>query len=60
MQWHRTAAVSCCPIRRPLSPCLLITPWNSPLAMGTSKIGPALAAGCTMVVKPAQLTHSQC
>ena len=40
----------------PVGPCLLITPWNFPLAMGTRKIGPAVAAGCTMVVKPAQQT----
>ena len=43
-------------MRQPVGPCLLITPWNFPLAMGTRKIGPALAAGCTMVVKPAQQT----
>jgi succinate-semialdehyde dehydrogenase/glutarate-semialdehyde dehydrogenase len=42
--------------RAPVGPCLLITPWNFPLAMGTRKIGPAIAAGCTMVVKPAQQT----
>ena len=42
-------------IRKPLGPCLLITPWNFPLAMGTRKIGPAIAAGCTMVIKPAEL-----
>ncbi|MGH8999458.1 MAG: aldehyde dehydrogenase family protein, partial [Acidimicrobiia bacterium] len=41
---------------QPVGPCLLITPWNFPMAMGTRKIGPAVAAGCTMVVKPAQLT----
>ncbi|WP_293696084.1 NAD-dependent succinate-semialdehyde dehydrogenase [uncultured Agrococcus sp.] len=41
---------------RPVGPCYLITPWNFPLAMATRKIGPALAAGCTMVVKPATLT----
>src|SRR5579875_1004159 len=40
----------------PVGPCYLITPWNFPLAMATRKIGPALAAGCTMVVKPAELT----
>jgi succinate-semialdehyde dehydrogenase/glutarate-semialdehyde dehydrogenase len=39
-----------------VGPCLLITPWNFPLAMGTRKVGPAVAAGCTMVVKPAQQT----
>ncbi|WP_433077228.1 NAD-dependent succinate-semialdehyde dehydrogenase [Dactylosporangium sp. CA-052675] len=43
-------------IRKPIGPCLLITPWNFPMAMGTRKIGPAIAAGCTMVVKPAELT----
>jgi succinate-semialdehyde dehydrogenase/glutarate-semialdehyde dehydrogenase len=43
-------------MRQPVGPCLLITPWNFPIAMGTRKIGPAVAAGCTMVVKPAQLT----
>ncbi|MBS1888200.1 MAG: NAD-dependent succinate-semialdehyde dehydrogenase [Actinobacteria bacterium] len=42
--------------RRPVGPCLLITPWNFPLAMGARKIGPAIAAGCTMVVKPASQT----
>ena len=41
---------------QPVGPSLLVTPWNFPLAMGTRKIGPAVAAGCTMVVKPAQLT----
>jgi succinate-semialdehyde dehydrogenase/glutarate-semialdehyde dehydrogenase len=43
-------------MRQPVGPCLLITPWNFPLAMGTRKIAPAIAAGCTMVVKPAQQT----
>jgi succinate-semialdehyde dehydrogenase/glutarate-semialdehyde dehydrogenase len=43
-------------MKQPIGPCLLITPWNFPSAMGARKIGPALAAGCTMVVKPAQLT----
>jgi succinate-semialdehyde dehydrogenase/glutarate-semialdehyde dehydrogenase len=43
-------------MKQPIGPCLLITPWNFPAAMGARKIGPALAAGCTMVVKPAQLT----
>lgn len=42
--------------REPVGPCLLITPWNFPLAMGTRKIGPALAAGCTSVIKPASHT----
>jgi succinate-semialdehyde dehydrogenase/glutarate-semialdehyde dehydrogenase len=42
--------------KHPVGPCLLITPWNFPMAMGTRKIGPAVAAGCTMVVKPAQQT----
>jgi succinate-semialdehyde dehydrogenase/glutarate-semialdehyde dehydrogenase len=42
--------------RQPVGPCLLITPWNFPLAMGARKVAPAIAAGCTMVLKPAQLT----
>lgn len=42
--------------RQPVGPCLFITPWNFPMAMGTRKIGPAVAAGCTMVVKPAKQT----
>jgi succinate-semialdehyde dehydrogenase/glutarate-semialdehyde dehydrogenase len=43
-------------IKKPVGPCLFVTPWNFPLAMGTRKIGPAIAAGCTMVVKPAAQT----
>jgi succinate-semialdehyde dehydrogenase / glutarate-semialdehyde dehydrogenase len=43
-------------MKQPVGPCLMITPWNFPLAMGTRKVGPAIAAGCTMVVKPAQQT----
>jgi succinate-semialdehyde dehydrogenase/glutarate-semialdehyde dehydrogenase len=42
--------------KSPVGPCLAITPWNFPLAMGTRKIGPAMAAGCTMIIKPAQET----
>ncbi|QJW37078.1 NAD-dependent succinate-semialdehyde dehydrogenase [Cellulosimicrobium protaetiae] len=42
--------------RRPVGPALLVTPWNFPIAMATRKIGPALAAGCTVVIKPARLT----
>ena len=42
--------------KAPVGPCLAITPWNFPLAMGTRKIGPALAAGCTIIVKPASET----
>ncbi|MFF0543477.1 NAD-dependent succinate-semialdehyde dehydrogenase [Nocardia thailandica] len=42
--------------KQPVGPCLAITPWNFPLAMGTRKIGPALAAGCTIIVKPASAT----
>ncbi|MFJ6590883.1 NAD-dependent succinate-semialdehyde dehydrogenase [Streptomyces violaceusniger] len=41
---------------QPVGPCLFVTPWNFPLAMGTRKIGPALAAGCTCVIKPASQT----
>jgi succinate-semialdehyde dehydrogenase / glutarate-semialdehyde dehydrogenase len=43
-------------MKQPVGPCLLITPWNFPMAMGTRKVGPAVAAGCTMVIKPAKLT----
>src|SRR5579863_2968441 len=43
-------------LRQPVGPALFITPWNFPMAMGTRKIGPAIAAGCTMVLKPATLT----
>jgi succinate-semialdehyde dehydrogenase/glutarate-semialdehyde dehydrogenase len=43
-------------MKQPVGPSLMITPWNFPLAMGTRKVGPAVAAGCTMVVKPATQT----
>src|SRR5213082_990454 len=43
-------------MKQPVGPCVLITPWNFPIAMGTRKIGPAIAAGCTMVMKPAKQT----
>lgn len=43
-------------LKRPVGPALLITPWNFPLAMATRKIGPAIAAGCTSILKPAALT----
>ncbi|GAB08155.1 succinate-semialdehyde dehydrogenase [Gordonia araii NBRC 100433] len=43
-------------VKQPVGICLAITPWNFPLAMGTRKIGPALAAGATMIVKPAEDT----
>ena len=42
--------------QEPVGPCVLITPWNFPLAMGARKIAPAVAAGCTMVLKPPQQT----
>jgi succinate-semialdehyde dehydrogenase / glutarate-semialdehyde dehydrogenase len=42
--------------RQPVGVCLLITPWNFPMAMGTRKLGPAIAAGCTSVIKPAHQT----
>ena len=42
--------------QHPVGPCFLITPWNFPLAMATRKVAPALAAGCTVVIKPAALT----
>jgi succinate-semialdehyde dehydrogenase / glutarate-semialdehyde dehydrogenase len=43
-------------MKQPVGPTLMITPWNFPLAMGTRKVGPAIAAGCTSVMKPAQQT----
>ncbi|GAA4886400.1 NAD-dependent succinate-semialdehyde dehydrogenase [Serinicoccus chungangensis] len=43
-------------LRQPVGPSLLITPWNFPMAMGTRKIAPAIAAGCTSVIKPAHQT----
>ncbi|MFI6531921.1 NAD-dependent succinate-semialdehyde dehydrogenase [Nonomuraea sp. NPDC050547] len=43
-------------LRRPVGVCVLVTPWNFPAAMATRKIGPALAAGCTVVLKPASDT----
>jgi succinate-semialdehyde dehydrogenase/glutarate-semialdehyde dehydrogenase len=43
-------------MRQPIGTCVFVTPWNFPTAMGTRKIAPAIAAGCTMVVKPAQQT----
>src|ERR671935_1650017 len=43
-------------LKQPVGPSIMITPWNFPMAMGTRKIGPAIAAGCTMVVKPASQT----
>jgi succinate-semialdehyde dehydrogenase/glutarate-semialdehyde dehydrogenase len=43
-------------MRQPVGPCVFITPWNFPLAMGARKIAPAIAAGCTIVAKPARLT----
>lgn len=43
-------------VRRPVGPCLFVTPWNFPLAMGTRKLAPALAAGCTAILRPSQVT----
>ena len=43
-------------MKQPVGPCLMITPWNFPMAMGTRKVGPAVAAGCTVVMKPAKQT----
>src|ERR671911_1828753 len=43
-------------MKQPVGATLMITPWNFPMAMGTRKLGPAIAAGCTSVVKPAQQT----
>ena len=53
---HQAGSGRLLTMRQPVGPCVFITPWNFPLAMGTRKIGPAIAAGCTMVVKPAKLT----
>ena len=43
-------------MKQPVGPTLMITPWNFPMAMGTRKAGPAIAAGCASVVKPAKNT----
>ncbi|HEX2419332.1 MAG TPA: NAD-dependent succinate-semialdehyde dehydrogenase, partial [Micromonosporaceae bacterium] len=43
-------------MKQPVGPSLLITPWNFPMAMGSRKLGPAIAAGCTSVIKPAAQT----
>ena len=43
-------------MHQPVGPSVMVTPWNFPMAMGTRKVGPAIAAGCTMVVKPARQT----
>jgi succinate-semialdehyde dehydrogenase/glutarate-semialdehyde dehydrogenase len=43
-------------LKQPIGVCAAITPWNFPLAMITRKVAPALAAGCTVVIKPAELT----
>jgi succinate-semialdehyde dehydrogenase / glutarate-semialdehyde dehydrogenase len=53
---HQAGSGRLLTMQQPVGPCVFITPWNFPLAMGTRKIGPAVAAGCTMVVKPAKLT----
>jgi len=53
---NETGAGRVLTLRQPVGPCLFITPWNFPMAMGTRKIAPAISAGCTMVVKPAKQT----
>jgi len=53
---NETGAGRVLTMQQPVGPCVFITPWNFPLAMGTRKVGPAIAAGCTMVVKPAKQT----
>ena len=53
---HQAGSGRLLTMKQPVGPCVFITPWNFPLAMGTRKVGPAIAAGCTMVVKPAKLT----
>ncbi|MEY9966845.1 succinate-semialdehyde dehydrogenase/glutarate-semialdehyde dehydrogenase [Streptacidiphilus sp. MAP12-16] len=47
-------------MRQPVGPCLLVTPWNFPLAMMTRKAAPAFAAGCTAILKPAEDTPLTC
>ena len=53
---HASGAGRMLTMKQPIGPCYAITPWNFPMAMGTRKIGPAVAAGCTMVIKPAKQT----
>jgi succinate-semialdehyde dehydrogenase / glutarate-semialdehyde dehydrogenase len=53
---NETGAGRVLTMQQPVGPCIFITPWNFPLAMGTRKIGPQIAAGCTSVVKPAKQT----
>jgi succinate-semialdehyde dehydrogenase/glutarate-semialdehyde dehydrogenase len=53
---NETGAGRVLTLKQGVGPCIFITPWNFPLAMGTRKIGPAIAAGCTCVVKPAKQT----
>jgi succinate-semialdehyde dehydrogenase/glutarate-semialdehyde dehydrogenase len=55
-QTAETGASRVLTMRQPVGPCVFVTPWNFPLAMGTRKVGPAIAAGCTCVVKPAAQT----
>ncbi|MFY9265764.1 MAG: NAD-dependent succinate-semialdehyde dehydrogenase [Solirubrobacterales bacterium] len=43
-------------MKQPIGPCVLVTPWNFPAAMATRKLGPAFAAGCTAILKPAKET----
>jgi succinate-semialdehyde dehydrogenase/glutarate-semialdehyde dehydrogenase len=43
-------------LKQPIGVCAAITPWNFPLAMITRKVAPALAAGCPVIIKPAELT----
>ncbi|MBF6619152.1 MAG: NAD-dependent succinate-semialdehyde dehydrogenase [Patulibacter sp.] len=54
--FHETSGGRILTQRDPVGPCVFVTPWNFPLAMGTRKIAPALAAGCSVVVKPPQQT----
>jgi succinate-semialdehyde dehydrogenase/glutarate-semialdehyde dehydrogenase len=54
--FHETSGGRILTQKDPVGPCVFVTPWNFPLAMGTRKIAPALAAGCSVVVKPPQQT----
>ncbi|MBP7952233.1 MAG: aldehyde dehydrogenase family protein [Sphingorhabdus sp.] len=55
MDWERAFEGTACLVREPIGVCVLITPWNWPINQLAAKIGPALIAGCTMVLKPSEI-----
>jgi aldehyde dehydrogenase (NAD+) len=55
LEWERPIGSGARLVREPIGVCVLITPWNWPINQLAAKIGPALAAGCTMVVKPSEV-----